>query len=176
MAKISFTPPASAQVKEVGSSNTMVAMPQLSVLPLFTIAGVIVALPAASNCTTIKSLQTAVGGTLSCKITFTLQVAVLPDWSVAVSVTVLFPCTSGAPDATDWVMLLTVQLSEALRVVVMLIMPVRWVSSQPASNFGSMARSILSPAVTFIGILKVCIEPGIFKYCQTSVLFRNSLT
>src|SRR6185503_14790264 len=66
------------------------AMPQASLLPLFTWAAVIVALPVASRFT-VMFWQTAVGATSSFTVTVAVQVELLPFTSVTVSVTVFGP-------------------------------------------------------------------------------------
>src|SRR5437773_1263704 len=81
--------PTLAQVK-VFLSMAMLAMPQASLLPLFTSAAVMLALPLASNCT-VMFLHSAVGNTLSTTVTMASHVATLSLLSVTVSLTVFGP-------------------------------------------------------------------------------------
>ena len=66
------------------------AMPQASVLPLLICAGSIVPWPLASN-STLRSWQTASGGTESTTVTVAVQVELLPLLSVTVRVTRFVP-------------------------------------------------------------------------------------
>ena len=68
--------PASAQVNEFGVTLTSVTGPQLSWLPLSTIAGVSVAVP--PERVTVAFLQRATGGVLSTTVTLKLQVLLPP--------------------------------------------------------------------------------------------------
>ena len=66
------------------------AIPQASFEPPSTSAGVMVALPLASNCT-VMFWQLAVGATLSSTVTTAVQVETLPLLSVTVSTTLFAP-------------------------------------------------------------------------------------
>src|SRR5438128_10735984 len=80
-------------------SRLRLAMPQLSLLPLSTSAGVIVAWPAASSWTVI-SLQTAIGGVESDTVTASWQELVQPSFdNVTVSVKSLVAPASMVTDA-----------------------------------------------------------------------------
>src|SRR3989442_1657411 len=88
---VSFTVfgPTSAQVNTLLSMARLL-IPQASLLPLFTSAAVMLALPLASNCT-VMFLHSAIGNTLSTTVTMVSQVATLSLLSVTVSLTVFGP-------------------------------------------------------------------------------------
>jgi hypothetical protein len=71
-------------------------MPQLSLLPLSTASAVVLPLPEAFSCT-VTSWQRAVGSSVSFTVTLKLQVPVLPDASVAVTVTEVVPTSKKEP-------------------------------------------------------------------------------
>ena len=73
------------------------AIPQLSVLPLFTSLAVIDPSPLASNCS-VKSWHDAIGSSVSFTVTVKVQLAVLPAASVAETVTVVEPIEKDDPD------------------------------------------------------------------------------
>lgn len=81
--------PTFAQVNDVGLA-TMLAIAQLSVLPLPMLAAVILAVPVPLS-TTVRFWQTAVGGVVSKTVTVAVQVLVFPFTSSAVNTTVLAP-------------------------------------------------------------------------------------
>src|SRR4030043_257181 len=89
--KVTVLAPISAQAKLVISS-TMLAIPQASLLPLFTSAAAIVTFPVASKYASI-SWQTATGEIVSITVTVAVHWSVLPLLSVTVRATV-FPPTS----------------------------------------------------------------------------------
>ena len=80
--KVTRLGPTLLQLKVLGKTLTSVTAVQLSTLPLFTIAGVIVALPEAFRFTVI-GLQIATGGVASTRFTVKLHVDTLPLPSVA---------------------------------------------------------------------------------------------
>ena len=82
--------PRSEQLKLVLLKNNNKVPGQLSVDPLFTSAGLIVAEPDWSRKTVIF-LQTITGVVLSCTLTIALQVEIIPVLSVTVRVTLLDP-------------------------------------------------------------------------------------
>ena len=88
-----------------------VLIAQLSELPLFTSAEVIVALPAPSSTTEI-SWQVAVGGMVSNTVTVPVQVAVFPLLSSTVRVTVFAPTFAQVKAEIFKLKLLMLQLSE----------------------------------------------------------------
>ena len=73
------------------------AIPQLSVLPLFTSLAVIDPSPLASNCS-VTSWHDAIGSSVSFTVTVKVQLAVLPAASVAETVTVVEPIGKDDPD------------------------------------------------------------------------------
>ena len=77
------------QLKVFGTTETRFTVPQLSVDPLFTCAGVIVTVPAGFSCI-IMFWQVAVGGWLSVTTTLNVQL-LLPLMLVAVAVTNVVP-------------------------------------------------------------------------------------
>src|SRR5882672_9921528 len=81
--------PTLAQVKALLSMARLL-IPQASLLPLFTSAAVMLALPVASNCT-VMFLHRALGNTLSATVTMASHVATLSWLSVTVSLTVFGP-------------------------------------------------------------------------------------
>jgi len=84
--------PTSLQSK-VSTSIDSEAIPQASVLPPSTSAGVMVAFPSASKSIVI-SIHTAVGATLSSIVTIVVQVLEFPFTSVTVNVTVFGPTSA----------------------------------------------------------------------------------
>ena len=116
--------PMLAQEKLLGLTVTD-WMPQLSELPLLICAAVILAFPAASNCT-VMFWQTAVGAMLSCTVTVALQVDTLPFTSVTVRVTVFVPMLAQEKllglTVTDWMPQLSV-LPLLICAAVMLAVP-----------------------------------------------------
>jgi hypothetical protein len=83
-------------VNVLGATDRL-AIPQLSVLPPSTCAAVTEAWPAASTYT-VALRQTATGGCTSLTVTVNEHVAVLPDVSSAVYVTVVTPTGNAVPD------------------------------------------------------------------------------
>ena len=69
------------------SFKEMLAIPQASMEPLFTLPAVVVPLPDPSK-VTVTSWQTAVGGVVSFTVTVAVQVEAFPFASVTVRVTV----------------------------------------------------------------------------------------
>ena len=86
---VTGTGPTSAQVKVVRLSDRL-AIPQASLLPLFTAAAVVLPLPVASR-VTVTFWQTATGAVLSTTVTVALAEETRPQASVTVSVTVRGP-------------------------------------------------------------------------------------
>src|SRR4030042_1076531 len=80
------------------------AIPQASLLPLFTLAVAIVTLPVASKYASI-SWQTATGEIVSMTVTVAVHWSVLPLLSVTVSVTVFAPTSTHAKSVTSSTML-----------------------------------------------------------------------
>ena len=76
-------------VVKVDFDKPVLAIPQLSVLPLFTWAGVIVAVPFTN--VTVMLLHIATGASLSTTVIVNEQEFVLPDASVTVYVSVVVP-------------------------------------------------------------------------------------
>ena len=84
-----FGPATLAQVKLLLFS-VVVAMPQASLLPLFTAEAVVLPFPALFNCT-VTGWQSAIGAIKSWTVTVAEHVLLLPEASVAVKTTVLAP-------------------------------------------------------------------------------------
>ena len=76
------------------------------------------------------------------------MVLLLP--SVTVNVTDVTPNGKEAPAKGDCVTELTVQLSETEAVLTAEIATVKCVSSHPASNFGSITKSSISPGTIVV--------------------------
>ena len=72
-------------------------MPHASLLPLFTAAAVVLAVPSAFNCT-VTFWHAATGATKSCTVTVAVQFEVLLLTSRTVSVTVLLPTLAQVND------------------------------------------------------------------------------
>src|SRR4030043_73975 len=87
--KVTEFPPTSEQVKSV-TSNTILAIPHTSLLPLLMSAAAIVTLPVASRYASI-SWQTATGEIVSITVTVAVHWSVLPLLSVTIRVTVFTP-------------------------------------------------------------------------------------
>ena len=100
--KVTLLAPILEQVNVFGVT-TNVAIPQLSVEPLLISLTVIVALPVLSKVTTYPILATTFGFSASLTVTFWVAVAVFPEASVTVHVTVVSPIRNavGASLATD---------------------------------------------------------------------------
>lgn len=88
----------------------MLAMPQLSELPLFTLAAVTETHPEVG--VTVTSWQRADGAAQSVMVTVALQLLVLPRPSETVSVTAFTPRLVQPNEPCDRVMLVMPQLSE----------------------------------------------------------------
>lgn len=91
--------PTSLQVKAV-TEALREGVPQLSVLPLSISLVVMVAFPVPSKCTEML-WQATVGAVLSITVTVLEQELVLPEPSVAVSTTALFPISLQVKDVAD---------------------------------------------------------------------------
>src|SRR4030043_378252 len=101
--KVTEFPPTSEQVKSV-TSNTILAIPHTSLLPLLMSAAAIVTLPVASRYASI-SWQTATGEIVSMTVTVAWHWSVLPLLSVTVRVTVLVPTSEQVKSVTSRTML-----------------------------------------------------------------------
>src|SRR5262245_46237153 len=92
--------PTFEQLNVFGVTEIRLTVPQLSVEPLFTIAGVMLAVPAALS-GTLMFWQMALGASLSLTVTVKLQLAELPAASVAVPTTVVVSIGKHVPEAGE---------------------------------------------------------------------------